>query len=45
MRDLGAKREQIPEFASKALGITRLIRVNPRVPTVDEMVELLETAY
>jgi alcohol dehydrogenase class IV len=45
LRDLGAKREQIPEFASKALGITRLIRVNPRVPTVDEMVELLETAY
>lgn len=45
LRDLGAKREQIPEFATKALGITRLIRVNPRVPTVREMVELLETAY
>lgn len=45
LRDLGAKREQIPEFATKALGITRLIRVNPRVPTVSEMVELLETAY
>ncbi len=45
LRDLGAKREQIPEFASKALGITRLIRVNPRVPTVSDMVELLETAY
>ena len=41
LRDLGAKREQIPEFADKALGITRLIRVNPRVPTVSEMVELL----
>lgn len=45
LRDLGAKREQIPEFATKAMGITRLIRVNPRVPTVSEMVELLETAY
>ena len=45
LRDLGAKREQIPEFATKALGITRLIRVNPRVPTVSDMVELLEAAY
>jgi alcohol dehydrogenase class IV len=45
LRDLGAKREQIPEFATKALGITRLIRVNPRVPTVSEMVDLLEAAY
>ena len=45
LRDLGARREQIPEFAEKALGIARLIRVNPRKPTVSEMVELLEGAY
>ena len=45
LRDLGATREQIPEFAAKALGIKRLVRVNPRVPTVSEMVELLERAY
>ena len=35
LRELGAKQEQIPEFAEKALGIARLIRVNPRVPTRD----------
>jgi alcohol dehydrogenase class IV len=45
LRDLGAKQEQLPEFAQKALGIARLIRVNPRVPTMPEMVQLLNEAY
>jgi alcohol dehydrogenase class IV len=45
LRDLGATQEQLPEFAQKALGIARLIRVNPRVPTVPEMVQLLNEAY
>lgn len=45
LRELGAKREQIPEFAAKGLAITRLIRVNPRVPKLDEMIELLNGAY
>jgi alcohol dehydrogenase class IV len=45
LRDLGAKLEQLPAFAEKALGITRIVRVNPRVPTVPEMVELLNQAY
>ena len=45
LSELGAKREQIPDFAAKALGIARLIRVNPRVPNVPEMIELLNEAY
>ncbi len=45
LRDLGAQREQIPEFAAKALTIARIIRVNPRVPNVPEMVQLLNEAY
>jgi alcohol dehydrogenase class IV len=42
---LGAKREQIPEFAEKALAIARIIRVNPRVPKIDEVITLLNDAY
>jgi alcohol dehydrogenase len=45
LRDLGATPEQLPEFAQKALGIARIIRVNPRVPNVPEMIELLQQAY
>jgi len=45
LREFGATREQIPGFAEKALGIARLIRVNPRVPTVPDMIELLTEAY
>ncbi len=45
LRDLGARQEQIPEFAQKALGIARLIRVNPRVPTAPDMERLLNAAY
>jgi alcohol dehydrogenase class IV len=45
LRDVGAKREQIPEFAEKALSISRIIRVNPRVPKLPEVVELLNEAY
>ncbi len=45
LRDLGARQEQIPEFAEKGLGIARIVRVNPRVPTVPEVIELLNQAY
>ena len=45
LSELGAKREQIPEFSEKALAITRIIRVNPRVPKLDEIVALLNEAY
>jgi alcohol dehydrogenase class IV len=45
LREFGATRQQIPELAAKALGIARLIRVNPRVPTLPDMIELLTEAY
>jgi alcohol dehydrogenase class IV len=45
LSELGARKEQIPGFAEKALGIARIIRVNPRVPTVPEVIELLNQAY
>jgi len=45
LREFGARKEQIPEFAEKALSIARIVRVNPRVPSVPEMIELLNAAY
>jgi len=45
LRELGTNYDQIPEFAAKALGIARVVRVNPRVPQVAEMIELLQGAY
>ncbi|MBI3839072.1 MAG: iron-containing alcohol dehydrogenase [Planctomycetia bacterium] len=45
LRDLGAKQEQIPEFAEKGLAIARIIRVNPRVPKLPEVIKLLNEAY
>jgi alcohol dehydrogenase class IV len=45
LRALGVNKEQLPEIAEKALAITRIIRVNPRVPKLGEVVELLQTAY
>ncbi len=45
LSELGAQRDQLPEFAEKALAISRIIRVNPRVPTVSEIVALLNSAY
>jgi alcohol dehydrogenase class IV len=45
LSELGACQEQIPDFAEKALTITRILRVNPRVPTVPDMIQLLNEAY
>ena len=45
LRDLGAKREQLPTFAEKALAIHRIVRVNPRVPTLADLVGILEEAF
>jgi alcohol dehydrogenase class IV len=45
LRELGAKREQIPQFAEKGLKIARIVRVNPRVPKMSEVIELLNEAY
>ncbi|TDF92526.1 iron-containing alcohol dehydrogenase family protein [Paenibacillus piri] len=45
LSDIGVAREQLPEIAAKAVGIDRLIRNNPRTPTVDGFLRLLERAY
>jgi alcohol dehydrogenase class IV len=45
LRDLGVREDQLRPFAEKAFGIKRILRVNPRVPTVDDLVGILQAAY
>ncbi len=45
LRDLGVKREQLPRFAEKTLGIQRILRVNPRPVTVKDVLGIFEEAY
>jgi alcohol dehydrogenase class IV len=45
LRDLGVKQEQLRPFAEKAFGIKRLMRVNPRYPTLDEIYEIYRQAW
>lgn len=45
LRDLGATRSQLAEFATKAFAIKRLMHVNPRQPTECELQAILEAAY
>jgi alcohol dehydrogenase class IV len=45
LRDLGVTREQLRPFAEKTLGIRRILRVNPRPVTVDEVVAIFEAAW
>lgn len=45
LRDLGVRREQLPDFAVKALAIKRLMDVNPRQPSLDDLVAIYEQAY
>jgi len=45
LRDLGAKQEQLKLFAEKAFGIKRILRVNPRVVTVEDLLGILQAAY
>jgi alcohol dehydrogenase class IV len=45
LRDLGAHESQLPAFAEKAFGIKRIVRVNPRVPTVDDLEDILRAAF
>jgi alcohol dehydrogenase class IV len=37
LRELGARAEQLPDFAAKAFGIQRILRVNPRFPSQAEI--------
>lgn len=45
LRDLGVKEEQLRPFAEKAFGIKRILRVNPRPVTVDDLEGILKAAY
>ena len=45
LRDLGVNESQLRPFAEKAFGIQRILRVNPRTPTVDDLEGILRAAY
>jgi alcohol dehydrogenase class IV len=45
LRDLGVREEQLRPFAEKAAGIQRILRVNPRTLTVDDLEEILRWAW
>jgi alcohol dehydrogenase class IV len=45
LRDLGVKEDQLRPFAEKAFTIKRILRVNPRTPTVEDMEAILRAAY
>jgi alcohol dehydrogenase len=45
LRDLGVAKEQLRPFAEKAFGIKRILRVNPRPVTVDDLEGILQAAY
>jgi alcohol dehydrogenase class IV len=45
LRDLGVKQEQLRPFAEKAFGIKRILRVNPRTVTVEDLEGILRAAY
>jgi alcohol dehydrogenase class IV len=45
LSDLGVRREQLRPFAEKAFGIRRILRVNPRPVTVDDLEAILTSAF
>lgn len=45
LRDIGVKRELLPEFADRAFAIKRLMRVNPRMPTRDDILSIYQSAW
>jgi alcohol dehydrogenase class IV len=45
LRDLGVRQEQLRPFAEKAFGIKRILRVNPRPATVEDLEDILRAAY
>jgi alcohol dehydrogenase class IV len=45
LRDLGVKREQLPQFAEKAFAIKRLMGTNPRRPTEKDLLGILLEAF
>jgi alcohol dehydrogenase class IV len=45
LRDLGAREEQLADFAEKAVAIKRILRVNPRPVTVADCEAILRSAW
>ncbi|MCI0379281.1 MAG: iron-containing alcohol dehydrogenase [Gemmataceae bacterium] len=45
LRDFGVKHEQLRQFAEKAFGIKRIMRVNPRAVTVEDLEVILQAAF
>jgi alcohol dehydrogenase class IV len=45
LRDLGVSKTQLRPFAEKAFQIKRILRVNPRPVTVEDLERILEAAY
>jgi len=45
LRDLGVKESQLRAFAEKAFAIKRILRVNPRPVTVDDLEGILRAAF
>ena len=45
LRDLGVTPQQLPPFAEKAFAIKRLMGTNPRLPTQEDLLEILRQAY
>ena len=45
LRDIGVREAQLRPFAEKAFGIKRILRVNPRSVTVDDLHGILREAY
>jgi alcohol dehydrogenase class IV len=45
LRDIGVKDEQLRPFAEKAFGIKRILRVNPRPVTADDLEGILRAAF
>jgi len=45
LRDLGATETQLPAFAAKAFEVKRILRVNPRPVTVEDLEGILRAAW
>jgi alcohol dehydrogenase class IV len=45
LRDIGVRDDQLTSFADKALSIKRILRVNPRMPTREDLLDILRAAY
>jgi alcohol dehydrogenase class IV len=45
LRDIGVREDQLPGFAEKAHGIKRILRVNPREPSVADIEGIFRAAF